>query len=83
MRAPLVIIAMLAAAFLAAVFYHRHIVMNLNDQLQAEIGRHAVTTGKLTACQSASRAECAVARAQEGKADAREALSDLIKERKK
>lgn len=83
MRTALVIIAMLAAAFLATVFYHRHVVMNLNDQLQAEIGRHAVTVGKLTACQSASRAECAVARAQEGKADARDALGDLIKERKR
>ena len=83
MRTALVIIAMLAAAFLATVIYHRHVVMNLNDQLQAEIGRHAVTAGKLTACQSASRAECAVARAQEGKADAREALVSLIKERKK
>ena len=41
------------------------------------------TAGKLTACQSAGRAECAVARAKEGKADAREALGSLIKERKK
>lgn len=83
MRAALAIIAMLAAAFLATVFYHRHVVMKLNDQLQAEIGRRTVIEGKLTACQSASRAECAVARAREGKADAREALSAAIAERQK
>lgn len=83
MRTTIILIAVTCAAFLATVFYHRHVVMNLNDQLQAEIGRHAVTAGKLAACQSASRAECAVARAQEGKADAREALGSLIKERKK
>ena len=76
-------IAVTCAAVLTALLYHLKTVDRLNDQLQAEVGRHAVTAGKLTACQSASRAECAVARAQEGKADAREALVDLIKERKK
>ena len=83
MRTTLILIAVTCAAVLAALLYHLKTVDRLNDQLQAEIGRHAVTAGKLTACQSASRAECAVARAQEGKADAREALGDLIAERKK
>ena len=58
MRTALVIIAMLAAAFLATVIYHRHVVMNLNDQLQAEIGRHAVTASKLTACQPCRMCSC-------------------------
>ena len=83
MRTTIVMIAVTCAAVLTALLYHLKTVDRLNDQLQAEVGRHAVTAGKLTACQSASRAECAVARAQEGKADAREALVDLIKERKK
>lgn len=83
MRTTIILIAVTCAAVLAALLYHLKTVDRLTDQLQAEIGRHAVTTGKLTACQSASRAECAVARAQSGTADAREALGDLIKERKR
>lgn len=83
MRTTLILIAVTCAAFLAALLYHLKTVDRLTDQLQAEIGRRSVIEGKLTACQSASRAECAVARAQEGKADAREALGSLIKERKK
>ena len=83
MRTTLILIAVTCAAVLAALLYHLKTVDRLTDQLQAEIGRHAVTAGKLTACQSASRAECAVARAQSGTADAREALGSLIKERKK
>lgn len=72
-----------ASLALAAWAYHFHTVSALRADLQTEIGRHAVTAGKLTACQSGSRAECAVARALEGKADAREALGSLIKERKR
>ena len=83
MRTTILLIAVTCASVLAALLYHLKTVDRLTDQLQAEIGRHAVTAGKLTACQSASRAECAVARAQEGKADAREALSAAIAERKK
>lgn len=83
MRTTLIAAALAVLAALGGWAYHTHTVNALNDQLQAEIGRHAVTAGKLTACQSASRAECAVARAQSGTADAREALSDLIKERKR
>lgn len=83
MRSALIATTLAVLAALGGLAYHTHTVNQLNDQLQAEIGRHAVTAGKLTACQSASRAECAVARAQSGTADAREALADLIKERKK
>lgn len=83
MRTAIILIAVTCAAVLAALRYHLKTVDRLNDQLQAEIGRHAVTASKLTACQSASRAECAVARAQSGTADAREALGSLIRERKK
>lgn len=83
MRTAIILIAATAVTILAALLYHLKTVDRLTDQLQAEIGRHAVTAGKLAACQSASRAECAVARAQEGKANAREALADLIKERKR
>ncbi len=83
MRTALIVAALAVLAAIGGWAYHTHTVNTLNDQLQAEIGRHAVTAGKLAACQSASRAECAVARAQEGKADAREALSDLIKGRKR
>lgn len=83
MRTALIAAALAVLAALGAWAYHSATVDRLNDQLQAEIGRRAVIEGKLTACQSASRAECAVARAQEGKADAREALSDLIKERRR
>lgn len=83
MRTALIAAALAVLTALGGWAYHTHTVDRLNDQLQAERGRHAVTAAKLTACQSASRAECAVARAQEGKADAREALGSLIKERKK
>lgn len=83
MRTAFIAAALAVLAALGAWAYHYHTVSTLTDQLQAERGRHAVTNGKLTACQSGSRAECAVARAQEGKADAREALSDLIKERRR
>lgn len=83
MRTTLIAAALAILAALGGWAYHAHTVGRLNDQLQAEIGRHAVTTGKLTACQSASRAECAVARAQSGTADAREALGSLIKERRR
>lgn len=83
MRTTLIAIAVTCVAVLAALLYHLKTVDRLNDQLQHEIGQHAITRGKLTACQSASAAACAVARAQEGKADAREALGDLIKERKR
>lgn len=83
MRTALIAAALAVLAAVSGWAYHTHTVSTLKDQLQAEIGRHAVTAGKLTACQSASRAECAVARAQEGTADAREALSAAIAERKK
>lgn len=83
MRTALIAAALAVLAALGGWAYHTHTVRTLNDQLQAEIGRRTVIEGKLTACQSASRAECAVARAQEGKADAREALSAAIAERKK
>ena len=83
MRTAIILIAATAVAVLAALLYHLKTVDRLTDQLQAEIGRRTVIEGKLAACQSASRAECAVARAQEGKADAREALSAAITQRKK
>lgn len=83
MRTALIVTALAALAAVSGWAYHYHTVSTLADQLQAEIGRHAVTAGKLTACQSGSRAECAVARAQEGTSDPREALGALIKERKK
>lgn len=83
MRTTIALIAAALLLALAAWWYHESTVDRLTADLQAEIGRHAVTAGKLTACQSASAAACAVARAQEGKADAREALGGLIVERKK
>lgn len=83
MRTALIAAALAILAALGGWAYHTHTVGTLTDQLQAEIGRRTVIEGKLTACQSASRAECAVTRAQEGKADAREALGSLIKERKR
>lgn len=83
MRTAIILITVAAVAVLAALLYHLKTVDRLTDQLQAEIGRRTVIEGKLKACQSASRAECAVARAQSGTADARDALADLIKERKR
>ena len=83
MQTALIAAALAVLAALGAALYHTHIVNSLTDQLQAEIGSHAVTTGKLTACQSAGRAKCAVARAQAGTADARDALGSLIKVRKR
>lgn len=83
MRSTIIAIAVTLVAILAALLYHLKTVDKLAADLQTEIGAHAVTQGKLTACQSAGRAECAIARAQEGKADAREVLGALIKERKK
>lgn len=83
MRTALIALSLAVLAALGGWAYHTHTVDRLTNQLQAEIGRRTVIEGKLTACQSASRAECAVARAQEGKADAREALGSLIKERKR
>ena len=83
MRTTIALIAVTCIAVLAAMLYHLKTVDRLTADLQTERGAHAITRGKLTACQSASAAACAVARAQEGKADAREALSGLIAERKK
>ena len=83
MRTTIALMAVTCAAVLAAWWYHESTVDRLTADLQAEIGQHAITRGKLTACQSASAAACAVARAQEGKADAREVLGDLIRERRK
>ena len=83
MRTTIILIAVACVAILAALLYHLKTVDGLTADLQAEIGQHAITRGKLTACQSASAAACAVARAQEGKADAREVLGDLIRERRK
>lgn len=70
-------------AVLALAGYHWRVVSGLEAQLQKEIGGHAAAQGELAACKSATRATCAVERAVEGKADAREMLSNLIKERKK
>lgn len=83
MRTAPIALSLAVLAALGGWAYHTHTEDRLTNQLQAEIGRRTVIEGKLTACQSASRAECAVARAQEGKADAREALGSLIKERKR
>lgn len=83
MRSTIIAIAVTLVAILAAMLYHLKTVDKLAADLQTEIGAHAVTRKQLTACQSASRAECAVARAQSGTADAREALGALIKERKR
>ena len=76
-------IAVTLVAVLAAMLYHLKTVDRLTADLQTEIGAHAVTAGKLTACQSASRAACAVQAAKDGKADAGQLLENLIKERKR
>lgn len=76
-------IAVTLVTILAALLYHLKTVDKLAADLQTEIGAHAVTQGKLTACQSSSRAACAVAAAKDGKADAGQLLENLIKERKR
>lgn len=83
MRTAIIAIAVTLVAVLAAMLYHLKTVDKLAADLQTEIGAHAVTQGKLTACQSSSRAACAVQAAKDGKADAGQLLNDLIKERKK
>lgn len=76
-------IAVTLIAVLAAGLYHLRTVDSWADRLRAEQAAHAKTRAELTACQSASRAACAVATAQDGKADAAAVLADLIKERKR
>ena len=83
MRTAIVALTLISLTVLLAVTYHLKAQDRWADRLRDEQAAHALTRAQLTACQSASRAECAVARAQEGKADAREALGALIKERKK
>ena len=46
MQTALIAAALAVLAALGAALYHAHIVNSLTDQLQAEIGSHAVTTGK-------------------------------------
>ena len=76
-------IAVTLVAILAATLYHLKTVDKLAADLQTEIGAHAVTQGKLTACQSSSRAACAVQAAKDGKADAGQLLENLIKGRRR
>lgn len=76
-------IAVTLVAIPAAMLYHLKTVDRLTADLQTEIGAHAVTRKQLTACQSSSRAACAVQAAKDGKADASAALADLIKERRR
>lgn len=83
MRSTIIAIAVTLVAILAAALYHLKTVDKLASDLQAEIGAHAVTRKQLTACQSSSRAACAVAAAKDGTADAGQLLESLIKERKK
>ena len=83
MRSTIIAIAVALVAILGALLYHLKTVDRLTDDLQAEIGAHAVTRKQLTACQSSSRAACAVVAAKDGKADAGQLLENLIKERKK
>lgn len=83
MRATLIAAALTLLAVLAAVLYHLRTVDSWADRLRAEQAAHAKTRADLTACKSASRAACAVAQAVDGKADAEQALGDLIAERKK
>ena len=83
MRSTITAIAVTLIAILAAVLYHLRTVDKLTADLQTEIGAHAVTQGKLTACQSSSRAACAVQAAKDGKADAGQLLENLIKERRR
>ena len=83
MRSTIIALAVTLIAALAAMLYHLKTVDKLAADLQAEIGAHAVTRADLAASKSAGRAACAVARAVDGKADAGQALGDLIKERKR
>ena len=83
MRPTIIAIAVALVAILGALLYHLKTVDRLTADLQAEIGAHAVTRKQLTACQSSSRAACAVAAAKDGKADATAALDQLIKERRR
>ena len=83
MRATTIAIAITLVALLAAMLYHLKTVDRLTADLQAEIGAHAVTRKQLTACQSSSRAACAVQAAKDGKADAGQLLENLIKERRR
>ena len=83
MRSALIAAALTLLAVLAAVLYHLRAADSWADRLRAEQSAHTQTRAELTACKSASRAACAVAQAVDGKADAGQALADLIKERKK
>ena len=83
MRTTIIAIAITLLAVLAAVLYHLRTVDSWADRLRAEQSAHTQTRAELTACKSASRAACAVAQAVDGKADAEQALGDLISERKK
>ena len=83
MRSAIIAIAVTLIAILAAMLYHLRTVDSWADRLRAEQRAHTQTRAELTACKSASRAACAVAQAVDGKADAGQALADLIKERKK
>lgn len=83
MRPTIIAIAVTLVALLAATLYHLRTVDSWADRLRAEQRAHTQTRAELTACKSASRAACAVAQAVDGKADAGQALADLIKERKK
>ena len=49
MQTALIAAALAVLAALGAMLYHTHTVNSLTEQLQTEIGSHAVTTGKLTA----------------------------------
>ena len=83
MRSALIAAALTRIAALAAGLYHLRAGDSWVDRLRAEQRAHEQTRAELTACKSASRAACAVAQAVDGKADAGQALADLIKERKK
>ena len=83
MRTAVIAIAITLLAVLAAVLYHLRTVDSWADRLRAEQRAHEQTRKQLTACQSSSRAACAVAQAVDGKADAGQALGDLIRERKR
>ena len=83
MRAAILAIAVTLIAVLAAGLYHLRTVDSWADRLRAEQAAHVKTRAERDACQSAIRAACAVATAQDGKADAARVLQSLIDERKK
>ena len=83
MRTAIAAIALISLTVLLAVTYHLKAQDRWADRLRDEQAAHAVTRAQLTACQSSSRAACAVQAAKDGKADAGQLLENLIKGRRR